>query len=113
MKYERDKDKEKDRLPLEMTGFEGLTVLDQERYEKIEKKMIEVVKYGDVELERDEEAAMRLHPKMALPRRLQEGFMNLPLDISCTKIRWQLKKDEERLGAKNDRATMVATANNN
>ena len=102
LKYERNKDKEKDRLPPEMIEFEGIMVLDQEKYEAIEVKEIEVVKYGDVELDKEEESAMRLHPKMALPRKIREGFMNLPLDISYTKIRWQLKKDEEKQNAKDE-----------
>ena len=71
-KYERNRDNEKDRLTPEMSKFEGLAVLDQEKYDGIEVKEIPVVKYGDVELDEDEKAAMRLHPKMALPRKLRE-----------------------------------------
>ena len=102
MKYERNKDKEKDRLPADMIEFEGIAVMDQENFDNIERKEIEVVKYGEVELDKEEEAAMKLHPKMALPRKIREGFMNLPLDISYTKLRWQMKKDEENTNAKDD-----------
>ena len=39
---------------------------------------------------------MKLHPKMAIPKKLEEGFMDLALDIGYTKVRWQLRKDEEK-----------------
>ena len=76
--------------------MEGLSVFKEEKYEEIEKTEIEVVRYGDVELDKDEEAAMKLHPKMAIPKKLEEGFMDLALDIGYTKVRWQLRKDEEK-----------------
>ena len=97
-KYETDREKEMDRVPTEMEGFESLAVFDKDKFEEILVEEIEVVKYGEVELDEDEKAALRLHPKMALPRRLNEGYMNLPLDIAYTKLRWQLKKDEEMEG---------------
>ena len=97
-KFEKDEEKELDKVPDEMigTGFENLTVFDKERYEnEVEVTEIEVVKYGEVEIDDEEEAALKLHPKMALPKRLEEGYMNLQMDLSYTKVRWQLKKDDE------------------
>ena len=57
-----------------MSEFAGIIVLDEERYEGIVTKEIEGVRYGEVQLDKDEEAAMKLHPKMSLPRRLREGY---------------------------------------
>ena len=95
MKFGNDDEKEIDKIPDEMGDFREMIVLDKERYEKLEVKEPEVVKYGDVELDDEEKAAMRLHPKMALPKRLQEGYMSLQQDLSYTKVRWQLRKEEE------------------
>ena len=67
----------------------------KDKFEEILVEEIEVVKYGDVELDGDEEAAMRLHPKMAIPRRLEEGYMSLAMEMSFTKVRWQFKKEED------------------
>ena len=68
-KYENDKTKELDRVPEEMELYGDIAVFSEEKFEKVKVTEIEVVKYGDVELDGDEEAAMRLHPKMAMPRR--------------------------------------------
>ena len=59
---------------------------------------IKVVKYGDVETNEDEDAVLRLHPKMAIPRRLPEGYMAVNQDLGYTKIRWQLMKEGEEDG---------------
>ena len=83
-KYEKDDEKELDKIPEEMEGFEGLTIFSKEGFENIVTKEIEVVRYGDVEIDKDEEAALKLHPKMALPRKLEEGFMSLNMDLSYT-----------------------------
>ena len=95
-KYEVDREKELDKVPEEMREFEGLSVFSNEKFEKIEKAKIEVVKFGEIELDEDEKAAMRLHPKMTLPKKLNEGYMNLAIDMGYTKVRWQMKKDEEK-----------------
>ena len=96
-KFEVDKEKDLDKISEEMRGegFEELSVFCRDKFEKVKKTEISVVKYGDIEIDSDEEAALKLHPKMALPKKLTEGYMNLALDISYTKVRWQLKKDEE------------------
>ena len=98
-KYEKDDEKELDKIPEEMEGLEGLTIFSKEGFENIVTKEIEVVRYGDVEIDKDEEAALKLHPKMALPRKLEEGFMSLNMDLSYTKVRWQLSKEDE-IGSK-------------
>ena len=94
-KYENDKTKELDRVPEEMELYGDIAVFSEEKFEKVKVTEIEVVKYGDVELDGDEEAAMRLHPKMAIPRRLEEGYMSLAMEMSFTKVRWQFKKEED------------------
>ena len=94
-KYAVDKNRELDKVPPEMEEYGDLAVFNAEEFENIEIAKIEAVKYGEIEIDGEEEAALRLHPKMALPRRLEEGYMNLALDMSYTKVRWQLKKEEE------------------
>ena len=95
-KFEMRKDEELDEVPEELKDFSGLAVFDNEKFENLKTKEIEVVKYGDIELDKDEIAAMKLHPKMAMPRQLQEGYMNLAQDLCYTKIRWQVRKEEEQ-----------------
>ena len=65
---------------------------------------LEVKKEAHLEIRREvhsevgeeEEEAMKLHPKMALPKKLESGFMDVALDMSYTKVRWQLRKEEEQ-----------------
>ena len=99
-KYEVDKEKEIDKVPQEMKGFEQLAIFDKDKFEEIRETEIEIVKYGKVEIDEDEEAALKLHPKMALPKKMEEGYLNLAMDISYTKVRWQLRKEEEEEGKK-------------
>ena len=87
-KYEIDRVKEMDKIPDEMKCFDKPLGFNKKKLEEIKTAESKVVKYGD------EVAAMKLHTKMALPRQLKEGYMNLLMDISYTKLRWQLKKDE-------------------
>ena len=94
-KYQVDKDKEKDRVPPDMEEYTELAVFNQEKFDRIETEEIEIVKFGDVELDEDEIEAMKLHPKMALPKKLEKGYMNLAMDLGYTKLRWQLQKEEE------------------
>ena len=94
-KFEKKKEEELDEVPEELRDFIGLAVFSNEGFEKLKTREIEIVKYGDVELDEDEKAALKLHPKMAMPRQLQEGFMNLAQDLCYTKIRWQVRKEEE------------------
>ena len=96
MKHENNIDDELDKIPKEMEGLEDLAVFNKRKFEELKKTKIEIVKYGDIEIDADEEAALKLHPKMALPRKLREGYMNLQQDISYTKVRWQLRQEEER-----------------
>ena len=95
MKYMEDKQAEMDVVPDEMKEFGGAAVFDREKFDEIEADEIKVVKYGDVETTQDEDAVLKLHPKMAIARRLPEGYMAVNQDIGYTKIRWQLRKEEE------------------
>ena len=94
-KYEKDREKEMEEVPEGLEGFESLSVFNKEKFDAVKKAEITAVKYGKIEIDEEEAEALKLHPKMALPRNLSEGYMNLPLDISYTKVRWQLRKEEE------------------
>ena len=100
-KYEVDKEKEMGRVPDEMEDYGGVSVFDDEQFRRIETAEIPAVKYGKVELDEEEEEAMKLHPKMELRKKLESGFMDVALDMSYTKVRWQLRKEEEQ-GVKED-----------
>ena len=94
-KYMDDKETELDKVPEEIEEFGGVVVFNKEKFENIKIEEIEIVKYGDVETSKDEEAVLRLHPKMAIARKLQEGFLAVNQDLGYTKVRWQLMKEDE------------------
>ena len=97
-KYKDDKEKRLDMVPEEMAEFRDIAVFNKERFERMEVQVPEIVKFGEVELNEDEEAVMRMHPKMAVMARLEEGYMELNQEIGYTKIRWQLRKEDEERG---------------
>ena len=94
-KYEEDKEKKMDTVPEEMEEYRELAIFSREKFDRIEVEIPTVVKYGDIELNEDEEAVLRLHPKMAMVARLDQGYMDLNQEIGYTKLRWQMRKEEE------------------
>ena len=62
-KYLDDKETEQDRVPEEIEEFGGVVVFNKEKFENIKIDEIEIVKYGDVETSKDEEAVLRLHQR--------------------------------------------------
>ena len=62
-KYMDDKETELDRVPEEIEEFGGVVVFNKEKFENIKIDEIEIVKYGDVETSKDEEAVLRLHQR--------------------------------------------------
>ena len=68
-------------------------------------KIKAVTLYADIELDEEEEEAIKLHPKAAPPKKLEEGFLNLAMDISYTKVRWQIRKEEENGKSKEEAKT--------
>ena len=53
-KYQVDKVKEMDRVPMEMQEMRELAIFSDEEFEKLEKVEMKPVKYGDVELDSEE-----------------------------------------------------------
>ena len=101
-KYEKDKETELDEIPEELEGFENLSIFSNEKYDAVKKAAVKAVKFGNIEIDEEEAEALKLHPKMLGPKNLSEGYINLPLDISYTKVRWQLRKEEECGGVAED-----------
>jgi hypothetical protein len=50
--------------------------------------------YGDVEIDEDEEAVLRLHPKFAMYSRMEMKIIDEEAEIACTKIRWNRREKE-------------------
>ena len=94
-KYMDDKERRMDIIPEELEEFRDLAIFNKEKFDNIETEVPTVVKYGEVELSEDEEAVLRMHPKMAIVTRLEQGYMELNQEIGYTKVRWQLRKEEE------------------
>ena len=97
-KYRDDKEKRIDMVPEELTEFRDIAVFNKEKFDSMEIQVPEIVKYGEVEMNDDEEAVMRMHPKMAVMTRLDPGYTELNQEIGYTKVRWQLMKEEEEKG---------------
>ena len=94
-KHQISKERQLDMIPRGMEELGEIAVLSEERWKQLEMVDIKVEKYGEVEISEDEMAALRMHPKMAVIRKLREGYLALNQDISYTKLRMSLKKEEE------------------
>ena len=60
-----------------------------------QKDILKVKKIGELELDSDEEALLKLPPKFAVRRRLCSIEMKTDLEMGVLKVRYQIHKEED------------------
>ena len=89
-------------VPDEIIEMREVRAFNEEEFEKIEVKETEPCRIGNVELDRNEEEALRLHPKFAVRKKLDEEQFELDIECGFAKLRWEigennLEKKEEQI----------------
>ena len=74
--------------------LEKTSAFVEEKFDKIEVEKAETCTVGRVELDEDEKAILRMHPKFALRKKLDEEQFELDIECGFAKLRWELGKDE-------------------
>ena len=96
LKKIREEEEEKALLkcPEEIISYKDVIVFNKKEMEKLNKELVEVSMIGDVELDDDERALLRLPPKFATRRRLDTLDMRTDFEMGAAKLRYQIHKED-------------------
>ena len=80
---------EEGKIPDEMVEMKGAKLLNEEEFEKIEVRETELCKIGDMQVDKDEEEVLKLHPKFAVTKKLDDEQFELNIECGFAKLRWE------------------------
>ena len=80
--------------PHEISAYKELTIFDKKKFDKLIKEKAEVSRIGNVELDDDEIAILKLPPKFAIRGKLKRTEMQTEMQMGMAKIRYQNHKEE-------------------
>ena len=81
---------EEGKIPDEMIEMKEPKVFNKEEFEKIEVRETKLCKIGKVEVDKNEEEVLKLHPKFAVGKKLDEEQFELDKECGFAKLRWEL-----------------------
>jgi hypothetical protein len=97
-KYRESLDSKLDKIPEGLQEFSNLSIFDKNKFSEIQPIHYDVKTVGDISLDEDERAILRLHPKFSINQPLQEGNLEFEQEQSYAKVRMELGKElEEKL----------------
>ena len=98
---ERRKEIEERRLsrevPTELNEFKECKVFDSRILDKLEVATIEGVVIGEVIVDKDELAILQMNPKFCVMKRLIDEEIERDIELSITKLRYEISALEEKL----------------
>ena len=102
-KYRQKENEILDEVPDEVKDFKELSIFNQEKYDKVEKRTYKVRVIGDVEISEEEEMALGLHPKTVIMEKLLDDDLEVEKEICYAKIRIQMNKEiDEKVEGEED-----------
>ena len=87
-----DEEKELQTCPKDLEEYKDLKVFNKEEMEALIKEEVKISKIGEVELDSDEIALLKLPPKFAIRNKLDIVDMKTDMEMSGAKIRYQTHK---------------------
>ena len=78
--------------PQEIIDYKDIIVFNKSEFDKMKKENVEISRIGNVELDRDEIAILKLPPKFAIRRKVKETEMQTELQMGMAKVRFQTHK---------------------
>ena len=95
----RNEETERERIevviPEEIESYKNCIVFDPERFDKLKEASIEKLTIGNVNIDDDEKAALRLHPNFAVLKYLDEEEQERDIELGLTKLRFEARNREE------------------
>ena len=95
----RHKAEEKEKLdivPEEISEFSALSVFKNEKFDQIIKDKITITLVGQVTIDEDEEAAMKLPPNFSVMQKLPKDGLAYEQEASYAKLRMDLRRKKEQ-----------------
>ena len=90
----REEEKEKiKKLPKGLEDFSTLRVFDEDAFEQILVESYEVLIIGDLEIDEDEQNALKLPPKFSVMEDLLKGGMEFDQETAFAKIRMEIQRE--------------------
>ena len=80
--------------PQEIEEFKELIIFDKEKFDRLVKEDVKVIRIGEVELDDDEVSVMKLPPKFAVRKKLNRAEMQTEMQMGMAKTRYQIHKEE-------------------
>ena len=81
--------------PRELYEYRELKIFNKREMENMKKEEVTVSKIGNVKLDEDELALLRLPPKFAVINKLDDLDMRTDIEMACAKIRYQIHKEDK------------------
>ena len=94
-KYSTDKNHEEVRIPDDVKEFSEAVVFDKKKFEDITPDSYEVKIIGDIELSKEEEKVLKLHPKFCIVEKIKVIDFEQEQETSLAKLRMEFRKQEE------------------
>ena len=85
--------RELEKCPEEMIMFKDIKVFKKREIDKMKEEFVEVSIIGNVELDTDEKAILKLPPKFAIRRKLDIVNFKTEQEMGMAKVRYQVHKD--------------------
>ena len=95
-KYKVEEEEKINEVPKGLEEFENLSIFKQEEYDNIKCDEIKVTIVGDVNLDDDENKAMKLPPKFSMMQRLEKNGLAYEQEACYAKLRMEMRAVKER-----------------
>ena len=93
-KYSRDKQEDRE-VPEDLMEYMDLKIFNKEEYENLQPDSYEIKVIGNVELNEEEQSALKLHPKFCILDKLTNSDFEHEQEAAFAKLRMEKTKDEE------------------
>ena len=85
-------EKKKEHIPKEMQFYENCRIFTEEKREISEKGEQDAISIGKIDLDEDERAILRLNPKFAVTRYLEEEEQERDIELGLAKLRYEIRR---------------------
>ena len=82
-----------DECPKKIYQYKDITVFNKLEMENLKKETVEISKIGEVDLDEDERALLKLPPKFAMRKNLSTVNMRADLEMGAAKVRYQVHRE--------------------
>ena len=94
-KFKKTDESKLDDVPKDLLDYEDLRIFSEKMFKTIEKEEIEITCIGEVRLSKEEKEILRLQPKFALLKNLDEDDLEWDRELGFGKLRYELGREND------------------